>query len=76
MSEPHEQHKKPADTPKPVLGFAAGTPIRTPEGSKLIEDVKPGDLIQSQPDDAPSDHEPEDHEDDHAGDDTRWWEWN
>lgn len=49
MSQPHEQHKKPADASKPILGFAAGTPIRTPEGVKPIEDVKPGDLIGSAP---------------------------
>jgi hypothetical protein len=49
MNEPHHQHKKPADAPRPILGFAAGTPIRTPEGSKPIEDVKPGDLIGSAP---------------------------
>ncbi len=35
--------------PMPIFGFVAGTPIRTPEGSKPIEDVKPGDLIGSAP---------------------------
>ena len=49
MSEPHDQHKKPAAAAKPVIGFAAGTPIRTSAGSKPIEDVKPGDLIGSAP---------------------------
>lgn len=49
MSEPHDQYKKPANAPKPTLGFAAGTPIRTPAGSKPIEDVKPGDMIGSAP---------------------------
>ena len=49
MNEPHDQHKKPANAAKPILGFAVGTPIRTPEGSKPIEDVKPGDLIGSAP---------------------------
>ena len=49
MSEPHDHRKKPADIPKPVIGFAAGTPIRTPEGSKPIKDVKPGDVIGSAP---------------------------
>jgi hypothetical protein len=27
--------------------FAAGMPVRTPEGSKLIEQIKPGDLVLS-----------------------------
>lgn len=49
MIEPHDQHKKPANAPKPILGFAAGMPIRTPAGSKPIEDVKPGDMIGSAP---------------------------
>ncbi len=34
-----------------ILGFAAGTPIRTADGSVLIEQIQPGDLIQMQPDD-------------------------
>ncbi len=52
--------------------FAVGTTIRTPEGSKPIEDVKPGDVIQTQPDDCEDNHEPEDHDDDHTGEDARW----
>ena len=35
---------------RPIIGFAAGTPIRTAGGSKPIEDVKPGDFIQTDPD--------------------------
>jgi hypothetical protein len=37
--------------------FAAGTPILTPDGSKLIEDIKPGDWVITAPDDD-SDAEP------------------
>ena len=33
--------------------FAAGTPIVTPEGSKLIEDIRPGDWVMAAPDDDP-----------------------
>jgi hypothetical protein len=33
--------------------FAAGTPLLTPEGSKPIEDFKPGDLVLSAPEDNP-----------------------
>jgi intein/homing endonuclease len=62
----------------PILGFAAGTPLLTADGPKRIEDIKPGDLIQTQPDDDQGDHEPEAHGDD--GDrlpqDPRWWERN
>jgi hypothetical protein len=36
---------------RPVIGFMAGTPLLTPEGFKRIEDIKPGDVIQTQPDD-------------------------
>jgi hypothetical protein len=43
----------------PILGFVAGTPLLTPSGHKPIEDIKPGDMIQTQPDD------------DHADDETR-----
>lgn len=72
---PNDHHKKPADAPTPVLGFVAGTPIRTPEGSKPIENIKPGDLIQTH-DDCEDNHEPEDHEDVTTSENTRWWEWN
>jgi hypothetical protein len=61
------------DQPRPnftLLGFAAGTPILTPDGLKRIEDIKPGDVIQTQPDDAQADREPGDN---HA---PRWWEHN
>jgi hypothetical protein len=43
----------------PVIGFVGGTPLLTPSGVKRIEDIKPGDVIQTQPDD------------DQAGDDPR-----
>ena len=33
--------------------FAAGTPILTPEGSKLIEQIRPGDWVMAAPDDDP-----------------------
>jgi hypothetical protein len=60
----------------PILGFVAGTPLLTPEGVKRIEDIKPGDIIQSgpdgeQPDDDQGDHEPEPHDNE-----PRWWERN
>ena len=57
----------PSTAPRLILGFAAGTPVRTASGSKPIEQLHPGDLIQTQPDDC---------EGDHAGEDARWWEWN
>jgi hypothetical protein len=76
MTQPHDQHENPAETPKPILGFVAWTPIRTSEGSKRIEELQPGDIIQSQPDDEQGDHKPEDHEDDRPDDDLGWWEWN
>jgi Pretoxin HINT domain len=34
--------------------FAAGTPILTPDGSKLIEEICRGDLVMAAPDDDPS----------------------
>ncbi len=33
--------------------FAAGTPILTPQGSKFIEDIRPGDWVIAAPDDDP-----------------------
>ncbi len=33
--------------------FAAGTPILTPDGSKPIEDIRPGDWVMAAPDDDP-----------------------
>lgn len=43
------EQSPPNSTPRPIFGFAAGTPIRTPEGSKPIEQVRPGDMIQGRP---------------------------
>jgi hypothetical protein len=60
----------------PFLGFIAGTPIQTAHGSVPIEELQPGDLIQTQPDDEHDNHDPEDHEDDHTGEDAHWREWN
>ncbi len=60
----------------PFLGFVAGTLIRTWNGSVPFENIKPGDQIQTRPDDYEDNHEPENHEDDHTGEETRWWEWN
>jgi hypothetical protein len=50
----------------PILGFVAGTSILTPSGHKPIEAIKPGDLIQTQPDDDQAE----------AHDEPRWWESN
>ena len=59
----------------PIVGFAAGTPLLTADGLKRIEDIKPGDMIQVQPDDDEGDDNP--HADDGQGDDElRWWEQN
>ncbi len=58
----------------PILGFVAGTPLLTPEGFKRIENIKPGDLIQTHPDDQ-GDDEPHVH-DDQGDDELRWWERN
>jgi hypothetical protein len=33
--------------------FAAGTPILTPEGSRMIETIRPGDWVMAAPDDDP-----------------------
>jgi hypothetical protein len=46
----------------------------TPGGSKSIEHIKPGDLIQTQADDDQGDDRPDAR--DHAGDAPRWWEGN
>jgi len=67
---PMPDQPPPNDTRRPVIGFAAGTPIRTASGSKPIDEVKPGDLIQSGPDGEEPDDEHEDH------DPPRWWERN
>lgn len=65
--------KPPNDASNPILGFATGTPLLTPEGHKSIEQLRPGDLIQTQPDNQGDDvyngdldHDP----------DPRWWERN
>jgi len=63
-------HSNQPDPKIPVFGFVAGTPILTPEGFNPIEAIKPGDLIQTQPDDR-GDDKPEAH--DHE---LRWWESN
>jgi hypothetical protein len=65
------EHAMP-DQPHPFTGFAAGTPLLTPDGIKPIEDIKPGDIIQVQPDDGQGDNGTHAHEDDEL----RWWEWN
>jgi hypothetical protein len=54
--------------PKSIVCFVAGTPLLTPEGHKPIEDLKPGDFIQTQPDD--------DKADDEGPEPPRWWEHN
>lgn len=67
---PMPDQTQPNDNRRPIIGFAAGTPIRTASGSKPIEDLKPGDFIQSGPDG----DQPDDGHDDH--DPPRWWERN
>ena len=58
----------------PILGFVAGTPLLTADGPKRIEDIKPGDMIQGQPDDGQDD---EPHADDGQDDgELPWWECN
>jgi hypothetical protein len=54
--------------PEQFIGFVAGTPLQTPDGFKAIEDIKPGDTIQVQPDD--------DQGDGKVGDEPGWWENN
>ena len=43
-------------------GFVAGTKVMTSRGPVNIEDVKPGDMIQVQPDDDQGDGKPDAHE--------------
>lgn len=79
VSNPNSGEQSMPDQPHPaapITGFVAGTPILTPEGSKPIENIKPGDLIQTHAGDCEDNHEPEDHDDDHTGEGARWWEWN
>jgi hypothetical protein len=67
---------QPSDaTPRPILGFAAGTPILTAEGDKPIEELRPGDFIQSRPDGEPPNDDHSDDEDEGA-EPPRWWEGN
>ena len=46
----------------PIVGFVAGTKIMTARGPVSIEDLKPGDMIQVQPDDDQGDGKPVAHE--------------
>jgi hypothetical protein len=39
----------PSNPNRPIISFAAGTPILTADGYKRIEDIKPGDVIQGSP---------------------------
>ena len=65
---PHEPHPNFR-----IVGFVAGTPLLTREGFKRIEELRPGDFIQSGPDG----EQPDDGQgDDHAVDERRWWEEN
>jgi hypothetical protein len=54
------------------IGFVAGTPILTAKGYKPIEDIKPGDMIQVQPNDDQGDDKHEAQDTDEPG----WWESN
>lgn len=45
--------------PRPFLGFAAGTPILTADGTTPIDQLRPGDLLESAPDDPDTDPEDE-----------------
>ena len=58
------------DIRRQIIGFAAGTPLLTPKGYKPIEDVKPGNFIQTGPDE----EQPDDRRDN--PDPPRWWERN
>jgi intein/homing endonuclease len=44
----------PNGIPRLVLGFAAGTPILTPDGPIPIEELRPGDFILLGPDGSPA----------------------
>lgn len=63
------------DQNRPILGFVAGTPLLTADGLKRIEDIKPGDMIQVQPDDDQADDDPHVHDGQGDGE-PRWWERN
>jgi hypothetical protein len=43
------EQSPPNGTPSPIYGFVAGTPILTADGSKPIEQLRPGDVIQARP---------------------------
>ncbi len=63
----------------PIIGFVAGTPLLTPAGHKPVEELRPGDFIQTQPGDGQGDGEPQDGHDegcDCPDHDPRWWEHN
>jgi hypothetical protein len=51
----------------PFAGFIAGSPILALTGFKSIEDIKPGDMIQAQPDDDQGDVKHEAQDDDKRG---------
>ncbi len=55
------------------VGFVAETPLLTADGPKRIEDIKPGDIIQVQPNDDQGDNEPHADKGDYE---RRWWERN
>lgn len=49
MNPTHDENGSPARIRVPFLGFAAGTPIRTPAGFTPIEELQPGDLVGGAP---------------------------
>jgi hypothetical protein len=73
---PMPDQTPPNNTNRCIIGFVAGTPLLTPENLKRIEDIKSGDVIQTQPDDNQGDQKPDPQDDDHAHDEHRWWESN
>ena len=66
---------EPAIPHYPFVGFVAGTKIMTARGPVSIEELKPGDMIQVQPDDHQGDGKPQAH-DDQADEEPGWWERN
>jgi len=44
----------------PIIGFVAGTPILTPAGHLPIEELRPGDVIRTRPDNHLGDDELDD----------------
>ncbi len=67
-----EGSPNPSHSLFPIIGFTAGTPIMTAEGYKPIEEIGPGDFIQSGPECEPSD----DCDGEEAPEPPRWWEQN